>query len=64
MLLNACKDIGSVVNLGKTKHMEIRRHRDVMAHEHIRIGSNSYEKVKNLIRIFMLFNDKSKLYSR
>ena len=26
--------------------MEIRRHRGKIANEHIRIGSNSYEKVK------------------
>ena len=46
MLLNACKDIGSAVNIGKTKYMEIGRHRGMAANEHIRIGSNSYEKVK------------------
>ena len=27
VLLNACKDIGSAVNTGKTKYMEIGRHR-------------------------------------
>ena len=46
MLLNACKDIGLTVNIGKTKNMEIGRHRDMIANEHINIGSNSYEKVK------------------
>ena len=48
MLLNACKDIGSAVNIGKTKYMEIGRHRGVIANEHIKIRSNSYEKVKIL----------------
>ena len=46
MLLNACKDIALAVNIGKTKYMEIRRHRGMIVNEHIRIGSNSYEKVK------------------
>ena len=42
VLLNACKDIGLAVNTGKTKYMEIGRHRGMIANEHI----NSYEKVK------------------
>ena len=46
MLLNACKDIGLAVNIGKTKYMEIGRHRGIIANAHIKIGSNSYEKVK------------------
>ena len=46
VLLNACKDIGLAVNIGKTKYMEIRRHRGMIANAHVKIGSNSYEKVK------------------
>ena len=46
MLLNACKDIGLAVNRGKTKYMEIGRHRGMIANAHIKIGSNSYEKGK------------------
>ena len=48
MLLNACKDIGLVLNIGKTKYMEIGRHRGMLSNEQIRIGSNSYENVKPL----------------
>ena len=48
MLLNACKDIGLAVNNGKTKYMEIGQHRGMIANEHIKISSNSYEKVKKL----------------
>ena len=33
-------------NPGKTMYMEIGRRRVVIAHEHIKIGSNSYEKVE------------------
>ena len=47
MLLNACKVIGLAVNTGKTKYMEIGRHRGMIANEHIKIGSNSYERVQN-----------------
>ena len=46
VLLNACKDIGLAVNIGKTKYMEIGCHRGVIANVHIKIGSNSFEKVK------------------
>ena len=35
MLLNACKDIGLAVNIGKTNYMEIGRHRGVIANAHI-----------------------------
>ena len=47
VLLNACKDTGLAVNIGKTKYMEIGRHGGMIANEHIKIGSNSYEKVKS-----------------
>ena len=46
MLLNACKDIGLAVNTGKTKYMEIGCHQGMITNEHMRIGSNFYEKVK------------------
>ena len=46
MLLNARKDIGLAVNTGKTKYIDIGRHRGMIAKEHIKIDSNSYEKVK------------------
>ena len=40
------KDFGLAVNTGKTKYMEIGRHRGMIANEHIKIDSNSYQKVK------------------
>jgi hypothetical protein len=46
VFLNYCKNIGLAVNTGKTKYMKIGRNRGVIANEHIKIGSNSYEKVK------------------
>ena len=49
MLLNAYKDIDLAVNTGKTQYMEIGRHRGMIANEHIRIGSNSYGKLKTFI---------------
>ena len=42
--------------------MEIGRHRGIIANEHIKIGSNSYEKVKTF-NYLGSFIDKSKLYS-
>ena len=46
VLLNAFKDIGLAVNTEKTKYMEIGCHRGMIANAYIKIGSNSYEKVK------------------
>ena len=46
VLLNACKGIALAVNTRKTKYMEIGCHQGIAANEHIRIGSNPYEKVK------------------
>ena len=46
MLLNACKDIGLAVNTRTTKYKEIGRNRGMIANEHIKVGSNSYEKMK------------------
>ena len=34
VLLNACKDIGLAVNIGKNKYMEIGRHRSMIENEH------------------------------
>ena len=45
VLLNACKEIGLAVNIGKTMYKNIGRHRGIIANELIKIGSNSYEKV-------------------
>ena len=59
VLLNACKDIGLVVNTGKTKYMEIGRHRGVIANAHIKIGSNSYEKVKTFKYLGSLLTNKN-----
>ena len=39
-------DIGLAINTWKTKYMEIGRQRGMIANEHTKIGSNSYEKVK------------------
>ena len=46
MLLNACKDIGLAVNIGKVRHMEVGCHLGLIADEQIMEGINSCEKVK------------------
>ena len=43
---NACKDTSLAVNAGKTKYMEVKHLRGMMANDLIAVGSNSYEKVK------------------
>ena len=50
--LNACKDVGLPVNIGKTKYMEVRRRRGLIANEHIAVGSNSYKTVKTFKYLF------------
>ena len=55
-----CKVIGLAVNTRKTKYVEIGGHRGMIANEHIKIASNSYDKVK----ILRLFIEKSKFDSR
>ena len=63
VLLNFYKDISLAVNTRRTKYMEIGRHRRIIANEHIKIGSNSYETVKTF-KYLGLFIDKSKFYSQ
>ena len=59
MLLNSCKDVGSAVKTGKTKYMEIGRHRGMIPNAPIKIGSNSYEKVKNLKYLGSLLSNQN-----
>ena len=47
MLINACKNKGLAVRIVKTKCLDVARHRDIMANNHITVGSNSYEIVEN-----------------
>ena len=57
------KYIGLAVNTGKAKYMEIGCRRGLIANEHIRIGSHSYEKVKTFKSVFRLFSDIPKFCS-
>ena len=59
VLLNACKVIGLVVNTGKTKYMEMGRHRDMI--ENIRICSHSYEKVKTFNHLRSLVTNQNSM---
>ena len=51
------KCVGLAVNIGKTKYMEIGRHRGMIANRHIKIGSNSYEKVKTFKYLGLLLTN-------
>ena len=59
LLLNACKDIGLAVNTGKT--VEIGRHRGMIANAHVKIGSNSYEKVKTFKNLGSLSTNQNSI---
>ena len=56
-----CKDIGLAVNTWKTKYMEIRRHGGVIVNEHMRIGSNSYKKVKTFKYLGSLLTNQNSI---
>ena len=58
MLLNACKDIGLAVNIGKTKYMETGRHRGVIANAH---SSNSYEKLETFKYLGSLLTNRNSI---
>ena len=58
MLLNACKDIGLAVNIGNTKYMEIG---GVITNAHIKIGSNSYEKVETFKYLGSLLTNRNSI---
>ena len=38
VLLNACKDIGLAVNIGKTKYIKVERNRITMVNGHVTVG--------------------------
>ena len=57
VLLN-CMDIGLAVYTGKTKYMEIGRHRSMIVNGHIKISSSSYEKVKSFKYLGSLLTNK------
>jgi hypothetical protein len=46
VLSNACKDIGLVVNTGKTKYLEVKYHGGIMVNKHITVDINSYQNTK------------------
>ena len=61
VLLNACKDIGLAVNIGKTKYIEIGLHQGMMVNEHITVSSNSYEKVKTFKYLGSLLTNENSI---
>ena len=44
-LLNAFRDIGLEINVGKTAYMETNCHRDILDNESVTIGINSNDKM-------------------
>ena len=56
-----CKDIGLAVNIGKTKYMEIERRWGIIANAHIKIGSNSYEKVETFKYFGSFFTNQNSI---
>ena len=61
VLLNACNNIGLAVNTGKTKYMGIGRNRGMIANAHIKIRSNSYEKVKTFEYLGSLLTNQNSI---
>ena len=61
VLLNAYKDIGLAVNTGNIMYKEVG-HRGVMTNEHIKIGTNSYEKEKTFKYLGSLLKNQNSNY--
>ena len=59
--MNDCKAIGLAANTGKTKHIGIGCHQDMMENEDNRIGSNSYEKVKTFKYVCSLLTNENSI---
>ena len=61
VLLNACKDIGIALDVGKSNYLEVGhfRQQSMMANEHITVGSNSYEKVKTFKYLASLLKNQN-----
>ena len=53
--------IGLAVNTGKTKYMEMGRHRGMIANAHIKIGSNSYEHLKTFKYLGSLLTNQNSI---
>ena len=49
----------NLYEVDKTKYMETRRHRGMIANKHIKIGSNSYETVKTFKHLGYLSTNKN-----
>jgi hypothetical protein len=62
ILLIACKNTDLASNTEKTKYTNRERVRGMIANEHIRIGSNSYENVKTLKYLGSLFANENYIY--
>jgi hypothetical protein len=50
------------VNTRKTKYMELRSHRGILANEHITICGNSNEKVKTFIYLGSVLSNKNSIH--
>ena len=58
------KDIDLAINTEKTKYMEIGCHGGMIANEYIRIGSNSYEKVKTFKYVSSLVTNQNSVQDK
>jgi hypothetical protein len=63
VLLNACKDIGLAINIGKTKYLEIRPHGGKIT-KHIRVDSNYYGKVKTFKCLGSLLTNQNSIHEQ
>ena len=60
-LFNPFNNNSSNRNTRKNKYMEIGRHRGMIANAHIKIGSNSYEKVKTFKYLGSLLTNQNSI---
>ena len=59
---NACKDFGLVVNVEKTKYMEVRSHQGMMTSDHITECRKSCKKVKTFKYLGSLLTNQNSIH--
>jgi len=64
VLSSACKDTGLALNAGKTKCMEEKHRRCLMANENIPVGNNSNEKVKTVKYLWSLLTNQNSVQEK
>ena len=62
MLLNAYKEFGLAINIRNIKNMDEGHHQSMMANEYVKVGSNSYKKMKTFTYLDSLLTNQNSIH--